>query len=266
VDFPIKLNKTYKQAQIALKQRNLLQKDMHIHQYTKDQQISFSKLHFNKYEEAVRFAIRKGDVNDIDQIAKLWIQDLKKLKVITQEYVEFFWNEYYILTSYWIDEFLKENAHQVHHKKQQWVMKNLMKDDALSLEKWEKVLGQELKSLIKTIQKYKQKENQNIIEQIAAYIRKNYEKELTLKEISEQFFLSKEHISRKFKQEMGENLSEYICRIRMDKARDLLKDPEMKIKRVAELVGYKDEKYFYKVFKNVNGISPNEYKKKFEKG
>jgi two-component system response regulator YesN len=81
-----------------------------------------------------------------------------------------------------------------------------------------------------------------------------------MQNIAERFFLSREYISRKFKQQFQENLSDYIERLRMDKAKLLLMNPQYRIVHIAELVGYKDEKYFSKVFKKLEGISPNVYR------
>lgn len=71
-----------------------------------------------------------------------------------------------------------------------------------------------------------------------------------MQEIASRFFLSREYISRKFKQEFEVNLSDYLGQIRMSKAKVLLRNPHLRISQVAEMVGYQDEKYFSKVFKN----------------
>ncbi|MNW09067.1 HTH-type transcriptional activator Btr [compost metagenome] len=73
--------------------------------------------------------------------------------------------------------------------------------------------------------------------------------------------MSREYISRKFKQEFKENLSDYLGRIRIEKARLLLLNPNCKISQIAEQVGYQDEKYFSKVFKKWTGQTPGDYRK-----
>ncbi|UJF31840.1 response regulator transcription factor [Paenibacillus hexagrammi] len=101
-----------------------------------------------------------------------------------------------------------------------------------------------------------------LVQEIKQYIKENYSKEITLQDISERFYLSKENVSRKFKQVTDENVVEYISRIRMDKAKILLGNPAMRVSRISELVGVQDEKYFSRVFKKVTGLTPREYRKK----
>ncbi|MEK1830957.1 helix-turn-helix transcriptional regulator [Priestia megaterium] len=72
---------------------------------------------------------------------------------------------------------------------------------------------------------------------------------MKLQEISERFYLSREYISRKFKQEFQENISDYMVKVRMNKAKSLLLNEELKIYEIANMIGYHDDKYFRKVFK-----------------
>uniref|UniRef100_UPI003B8A79DA helix-turn-helix transcriptional regulator n=1 Tax=Cohnella rhizosphaerae TaxID=1457232 RepID=UPI003B8A79DA len=62
------------------------------------------------------------------------------------------------------------------------------------------------------------------------------------------------------KKETGENISEYVLRLRMDKAVFLLKDSKYKIYEVAGLLGYKNPTYFIKVFKDRFGVTPQEFR------
>ena len=103
--------------------------------------------------------------------------------------------------------------------------------------------------------------NQSSMQAIAKYIDQFLHEELSLQDISKRFFLSREYISRKFKQEMNENLTDYITRIRIERAKNLLADTQLKISRISEMVGFQDEKYFSKVFKKSTDCSPNEYRK-----
>jgi len=100
----------------------------------------------------------------------------------------------------------------------------------------------------------------DIVQEICTYIQKNIHEPLSLKTIAERFYLSREYISRKFKQERGENLTDFITRCRMEKARMLLMNPRLKIAHISQLVGYQDEKYFSKVFKKTTGMSPQQYR------
>ena len=88
----------------------------------------------------------------------------------------------------------------------------------------------------------------------------NFDRDVKLQEISEHFYISREYISRKFKQEFNVNISDYIVKFRLKKAKSLLKNSQLKIYEIANIIGYQDDKYFRKVFKKVEGITPNEYR------
>lgn len=100
-----------------------------------------------------------------------------------------------------------------------------------------------------------------VMEDIAAYIREHYREDLTLQGLADRFFLSREYISRRFKREFGENVFDYLANVRLERAKRLLRDSDMTVVRIADLVGYQDEKYFSRVFKKTTGCSPNEFRR-----
>jgi two-component system response regulator YesN len=129
----------------------------------------------------------------------------------------------------------------------------------------QKLLNDQRAILLKIIQLQSNHEKVvNSIDEIARYIQINYEEDISLQEFSERFYLSREYISRKFKQMYGENISDYIVRIRIERAKELLKFPNLKIYEIANRIGYQDDKYFRKVFKKAVGITPSDYRKNFE--
>lgn len=103
-------------------------------------------------------------------------------------------------------------------------------------------------------------EEEPIMKKIGEYLKKNYQYEINLQEIADSFYLSREYISRRFKQEFNETITDYLTRIRVEKAKELLKNQHLKIYEIAYQVGYQNEKYFSKVFKKLVGCTPNEYR------
>ncbi|MEK6264348.1 MAG: helix-turn-helix transcriptional regulator [Clostridium sp.] len=88
---------------------------------------------------------------------------------------------------------------------------------------------------------------------------------ISLDTIAHHFFISKEHLSRIFKVYTGGNISEYIIRIRMEKAKTLILEDKVAVKHVARMTGYNDIAYFYRVFKKHFGITPGELTKSLKK-
>jgi YesN/AraC family two-component response regulator len=69
-------------------------------------------------------------------------------------------------------------------------------------------------------------------------------------------------MSKLFKQETGESPINYLIKIRMEKAKELLVKEELSVKEIANSVGYQDAYHFSKLFKKYTGNSPSDYIKK----
>ncbi len=88
-----------------------------------------------------------------------------------------------------------------------------------------------------------------------------YHTGITLDEIAERLGITPEYLGTQFHKETGENFSTYIRNYRIGKAKELLMGTGMKLYEIAERVGYSDPKYFSKVFRDVTGKLPAEYRK-----
>ncbi|MBW7459238.1 helix-turn-helix domain-containing protein, partial [Paenibacillus sepulcri] len=107
--------------------------------------------------------------------------------------------------------------------------------------------------------KHNQK-NSHMINKIKAIISQNYMENITIARLSEEVFLSPNYISLIFKQETGENITEYVMKVRMEAAKELMKSPDLKILEIAEMVGYENATYFSTVFKKYTGMHPQKYR------
>jgi two-component system, response regulator YesN len=94
-----------------------------------------------------------------------------------------------------------------------------------------------------------------------AFINENIANDISLESVAEQVHLSPSHLSRLFRQELGESFVNYVINARISKARELLKQGVYKAIDVARMTGFKDEKHFYKTFKKITGLTTGEYKK-----
>ncbi|HHW31934.1 MAG TPA: response regulator [Clostridiaceae bacterium] len=92
------------------------------------------------------------------------------------------------------------------------------------------------------------------------YIIENYSKDIRVKDIADSMQLSESHLSRIFKEETSYTIVDYITYYRIKKACSLLMDQSSKVYEVSEKVGYKDQRYFSVIFKQMVGITPTEFK------
>ncbi len=118
--------------------------------------------------------------------------------------------------------------------------------------------------VIKTItgERVKREEISNyIIQKAIQYIREHYQEGITQEEVSRKLEITPEYLSTLFSREMGINFSLFLKRFRMSHAKRLLKGTDKRIYEIARMVGYSDVKYFARVFKEEQGVTPGEYRR-----
>ena len=102
----------------------------------------------------------------------------------------------------------------------------------------------------------------NTIQHIVAFLNEHISEEIGHEAIAQKYRMHPGYLSRLFKQEMGETLSEYLMRIKTERAALLLKDGRHKVSEIAGMVGYNASSYFSIMFKKNTGYSPREYTQK----
>lgn len=107
----------------------------------------------------------------------------------------------------------------------------------------------------------KQKKNGKLLESVCAYVEEHLGQNIALRDVSNLFSFSPNHLGVLFKQGTGINFSDYVVERRMEKACRLLQNPRYKIFEVAGQVGYKNLTYFSRQFKDKYGMTPGDYRK-----
>ncbi len=102
-------------------------------------------------------------------------------------------------------------------------------------------------------------QSSSVTYKVKQYINKNYQKNISREEISESVFLTPEYMARIFKAEEKISLNQYINQVRIERAKELLLEPDIRVSEVALQVGFDSFSYFSTVFKNYTGVSPREY-------
>ena len=151
-------------------------------------------------------------------------------------------------------------------------------DVALSKEYDEKAVFQELfqgeniydleKTTLKVIrtlaEKFQEKEpvHSASVKKAIEFIEENYHRDLTLEDIANEVYLTTIYLSNLFKKETGCTVMEYVTRLRMKEARELLsQSPAIKIKDIAERLGYRNVQSFIRYFKIYYGVTPVEFRR-----
>ncbi|MDE6603555.1 MAG: response regulator [Lachnospiraceae bacterium] len=108
--------------------------------------------------------------------------------------------------------------------------------------------------------------NQQKIKQAIAYIQENYDRDLNMAVVSNHISMNYSLFSYLFKEYTGSNFVNYLKAIRMEEAKRLLAETDLRIIEISAKIGYDNEKHFMKLFKASCGVSPSEYRKNVQNG
>lgn len=261
VDSSTKLMDSYHHARRVLLRRNILIEsesrvflsDMHSTPMVKD---------LMSYASSIELAVKSGEMGAFEEVIHQIEQDISGKNYLSPRQLLHLENEYMVISNKWFKYY--NIPVKVSEDMEERIDLFFDSNGTFQLEEYKKRIIREIAIFLRRVKRSTLQKN-NIITNIEKYLQENFDRDVKLQEISEHFYISREYISRKFKQEFNENISDYIVRIRMEKAKSLLKNSQLKIYEIANMIGYQDDKYFRKVFKKVEGITPNEYRAGYEK-
>lgn len=102
-----------------------------------------------------------------------------------------------------------------------------------------------------------------MVEDIKSIIDSQYAEIENINQVSAQIYMSTVHANSVFKRETGQTIFDYLTKVRMEKAKQMLKEKNSKVYLVSEMVGYKSKTYFASLFREYTGMAPSEYRDKF---
>lgn len=124
-----------------------------------------------------------------------------------------------------------------------------------------KIVERAVNSISDSIMEKQHSQTRKVIAKALDFINSHYHKDITLNDLADYVFMSQWYFSKLFKKEIGETFSEFLLKVRLDKAKELLKGSlELKTYEVAEKVGFNDARYFGQIFKKVTGMTPSEFR------
>ncbi|OLN31939.1 PocR ligand-binding domain-containing protein [Desulfosporosinus metallidurans] len=104
------------------------------------------------------------------------------------------------------------------------------------------------------------KKHLSLVTNARNFIIENYHKPITIKATADHLFISPSHLSRLFRLELDCTFNDYLTRVRVEKAVELLKKPEFSVEQVSKAVGFKSQSYFAEIFRKYIGVTPLIYK------
>lgn len=102
--------------------------------------------------------------------------------------------------------------------------------------------------------------NITVIKLAKDYIINNYNKNISLKDVADEVYLSQNYLSELFKKEIGEGFYDFLSKYRIKKAKEILLTTNLKVYEIAQMVGYNDSITFGRAFKKITGTTPNNFR------
>lgn len=126
------------------------------------------------------------------------------------------------------------------------------------------MLQQQIRQQIGQLKKETAMREMRPILEAKRYMQQHYQEALRLETVSNVVGFNATYFSALFKKETGQNFMDYLTELRISKAKTLLCRDDLSVQDVAELVGYRELKYFSRLFKKITGVSPSDYKKLYK--
>lgn len=163
-----------------------------------------------------------------------------------------------------VDHFFEVNrevlsTHMDVYEEEEMLKKTL--NYSCSIKHYEQNFRKNLQEMYSVLTVDMDKQNIRPLRKATKFIKKNYNKQITVEKIAEAVSLSPVYFSHLFKKQTGKNVTDYIAEYRMEEAKKLLFDTEMSIYEIASAVGFQDQRYFSKRFKQMVGMKPSDYRK-----
>ncbi|PLS14798.1 DNA-binding response regulator [Bacillus sp. M6-12] len=257
VDTRSKLIDSYQCAKQFLYSVNVLDKKEKV--YINEAPLKSPLIDLMAFSSSIELAIKSGEIGAFEEVIEQIAKEFTSPLFLTMKQLIHFEKEYQVISNRWLKKYdipANESDENIEKRLDIYFDKN----GTFQLDKYIERKKREINIFLKLVKRRSSRKNVNIIYEVEKYIQANFDRDVKLQEIADKFYLSREYISRKFKQEFNVNISDYLVKVRMNKAKSLLKNSQMKVYEIAVIAGYQDDKYFRKVFKKITGVTPNEYR------
>ncbi|HEY4392191.1 MAG TPA: response regulator transcription factor [Paenibacillus sp.] len=206
-----------------------------------------------KFSFKLASAMKTAQETEAQQIVAEYIEELEKQGGISKDYVQMLGSELWGIMTYSLYEaglFLDDLFTNDQIAKE---LLTLCRPDQLA--EW---LLAKISIICNSRQMKGSSKHRQVVDFMTQYIHEHYAEDLTLADLSDKVYISRNHLSIIFKNITGETFNNYLTRVRMEKARELLLERNLLVYEVAEQVGYKNVPYFSTLFKKVTGMNPTE--------
>ncbi|MCC3372440.1 response regulator [Cohnella sp. REN36] len=207
--------------------------------------------------EALKTLIKQGEKLDILQLITNFFGDLSQKKYISTERIREIVVHIVVIMNHTLREFRTETDSWVvdsHYNIAKILSLNRLSD----FEEWLKDFCEHVFAIMPSS---RPRTMSTVVSQTIAYIKQQYNEDISLKLASAQVMLHPAYLGQLFKRETGESFTDYVNQFRIIRAKELLISTNLKVYEICEKVGFTNYQYFIKIFKKHTGINPTDIKK-----
>ncbi|GHH97846.1 response regulator [Neobacillus kokaensis] len=211
---------------------------------------SFMLDHVKNMEQQLMESMKTGEIAIVTNLVNGFFDELKRSGRLQIADIRSSCSELMIILMFT----MKEKGFSLSSIDHQQVLGRIYEIDSLKeLKRW---LTQMLEAISFDLLNKDERDLNRYVQMAKEYVKENYQERITLEDISQRLFLHQAYFSAIFKKETGQNFIDYINKVRVEKAAQLLRKTDYKIKVISDMVGFQSHSYFNKVFKNETGVTP----------
>ena len=212
-------------------------------------------------EDALMSCIDWNSKGGADHIISDWFDRLKKGLPVSPILLKSTWSTVLTLALKKLEALLENQAPLKNYKK---TAGNIELMDFLNIAEFEAYIQEQFHQFQEMLQTQKITKNELVVIQTIQYIKENLDKELSLSLLAKRVFLSPGYLAVLIKEHTGKSYSEFILSLRIEQAKHLLANTSMSIGEISARIGYENQRYFSRFFKQCEGVKPSEYRKMFK--
>ncbi|WP_127486043.1 response regulator [Paenibacillus ehimensis] len=222
------------------------------------EEIPAASLHgqFAKLEKELKPFLEILDEAGIREVLQKFVLRLAELRPEKRQLLELFEQTVFLLRQD-IPEFVEViEDHYGGSLKMESLIENAMRFEQIGTQ-WIRSITE----LLRGCRERRSSRENRVIGQVKKILAEGFQRDIDLQSLAAEVYLTPNYLSKLFKAETGQTLTEFMIGIRIQKAKELLKEhAELKTYEIGERVGYPDPAYFNKIFKKTVGFTPKEYR------
>lgn len=206
--------------------------------------------------EELLFNMEAGHTRDVKQLTEALFQYYRSLTEVSLSEIKHSCSQ---LTSQ-VKLMLSQYIRQVNSASLESSTQNIL-DTLFSLEEMESYYQQFFKTIAMSLENDNIYSDSDVVKNVRTYIDHNYQKDISVEFVASLFHMNRSYLSHIFKKKTNCSFVDYLNRVRIDHAKTILKETDKKMYQVAKGVGYDNVRHFYHIFKKLEKMTPEQYRK-----